>query len=193
MRSRPGRVHFLGFVDDACSRLYASAALRDPIQNGGLRPTAIGALLPTAHPWPPAAPAPFPKSLGPAAVYFNPNDIEDLYRAMEQLFKDKAARARVLAAAPAVLARYCGPTTPAPLIRPLSDCRQATHMPKQTSSGSPCLNPIAHTYLEHPSVSKNGRLRLWTQGAYSTRPSVTRSRTLRRRMSFDWRLRAHQL
>ena len=37
-------------------------------------------------------------------------------------------------------------------------------MPKQTSSGSPCLNPIAHTYLEHPSVSKKRSLEVVDTG-----------------------------
>ena len=102
-----GRVHFLGFVDDALlSRLYASAALYvipSKMEGFGLPP--LEAL---AHGTPVAASraSSIPEILGSAAVYFNPNDIEDLYRAMEQLFKDKTVRTRVLAAAPAVLARY---------------------------------------------------------------------------------------
>ncbi len=101
------RIHFVGFVDDeTLSRLYHEAALYvipSKMEGFGLPP--LEAL---AHGTPVAASraSSIPEILGSAAVYFNPNDIEDLYRAMEQLFKDKAVRTRVLAQAPTVLARY---------------------------------------------------------------------------------------
>lgn len=101
------RVHFLGFVDDAMlSNLYTQASIYvipSKLEGFGIPP--LGAL---SHGTPVAASraSSIPEILGPAATYFDPNDIEDLFAAMERLLNDKEERTRVLTASHEVLKRY---------------------------------------------------------------------------------------
>lgn len=101
------RVHFLGFVDDdLLSSLYTNAAgyvIPSKLEGFGIPP--LEALM---HGTPVAASRAscIPEILGPAATYFDPNDIEDLFAAMERLLHDKAEVTRILAARHDVLARY---------------------------------------------------------------------------------------
>jgi len=101
------RVHFLGFVDDTMlSNLYSQASvyvIPSKLEGFGIPP--LEAL---SHGTPVAASraSSIPEILGPAATYFDPNDIEDLFAAMETLLTNKQERIRVLSASHDVLKKY---------------------------------------------------------------------------------------
>jgi len=101
------RVHFLGFVDDTMlSNLYTQASvyvIPSKLEGFGIPP--LEAL---SHGTPVAASraSSVPEILGPAATYFDPDDIEDLFAAMETLLYNKNERIRVLSASHDVLKKY---------------------------------------------------------------------------------------
>ena len=101
------RIHFLGFVsDDELSWLYENAnmyVIPSKLEGFGMPPLEA---LKKGTPVAASRASSIPEVLGPAAIYFDPSDIEDMYRAMETLLTDKNERTRILAAAGDVLKKY---------------------------------------------------------------------------------------
>ena len=102
-----GRVHWHRYASEEQLReLYAQArafAFLSEYEGLGLTPLeAIAAGVPPVLLDTPVA----RESCGEAALYVARGDVEGTARALEQLLLDEAVRARLLAAAPAVLAKY---------------------------------------------------------------------------------------
>ena len=103
----PEKIHFLGFVDETqLSWLYSNATgyvIPSKVEGFGMPP--LEAL---DHGTPVAASRAscIPEILADAAIYFNPDDVEDLFQAMETLLNDKQAVTRLLTKRHEVLGRY---------------------------------------------------------------------------------------
>ncbi|NQV11753.1 glycosyltransferase family 4 protein [Candidatus Uhrbacteria bacterium] len=101
------RIFFLGFVsDEQLSELYQAAKfyiIPSKLEGFGIPP--LEAL---QHGTPVAASraSSIPEILGPAAVYFDPSDIESMVEAMRTLLQNNSERTRVLTESHEILKRY---------------------------------------------------------------------------------------
>ncbi|MEK7529684.1 MAG: glycosyltransferase family 1 protein [Patescibacteria group bacterium] len=101
------RILFTGFVsDDELTALYANAVLYvipSKVEGFGIPPLeALRLGTPVAA----SRTSCIPEILGEAAVYFNPDDIESMLDAMEQLLTDRSLKTSLLSKSHDVLARY---------------------------------------------------------------------------------------